>query len=91
MQGISKVSAAKTSGTCKSMYSLSSRTDHVGVTTMRRLDQGHLHPKIVVPRLTAVGGEHSRKEPMEQLVNRYSETSTIQHMSAQPRRVLATI
>jgi hypothetical protein len=30
--------AAKTSGTCKSMYSLSSRTDQVGVTTMERLD-----------------------------------------------------
>jgi hypothetical protein len=50
---------------------------------MKRLHQGNLHPKIEVPRLTAVGGEHSRKEPLEQLFISYSETSTIQHMSAE--------
>jgi hypothetical protein len=44
--------AAKTSGTCKSTYSLSRRTDHVVVTTMKRLDQGHPHPKLEVPGLT---------------------------------------
>ncbi len=41
-----------------------------------RLDQGHLHPKLEVPglaRVSAVGGEHSRKEPLEQLVNSYLE------------------
>ncbi len=41
--------AAKTSGTCKSAHSLSIKTDHVGVTTLKRLDQGHLHPKLEVP------------------------------------------
>jgi hypothetical protein len=72
---------AKTSGTCKSAYSLSSETDHFGFgnTTMKRLDQGHLHLKLEVPGLTcpvrksnlasAMGGKHSRKEPFEQLVN----------------------
>jgi hypothetical protein len=45
---------------------------------MERLDQGHLHPKLEVPELTGPGrelnpglprgGEHSRKEPFEQLV-----------------------
>jgi hypothetical protein len=48
---------------------------------MTRLDQGHLHPKLEVPGLTCPGpesnlgleGQHSRKEPFEQLVNRYSE------------------
>jgi len=36
------------------------------VTTMKRLDQGHLHPKLEVPGLTCPGlhggREHSRKE-----------------------------
>jgi hypothetical protein len=52
---------------------------------MERLDQGYLHPKREVPGLTcpggestpgpsAVGGEHSRKEPFEQLVNGYDRT-----------------
>ncbi len=47
---------------------------------MERLDQGRIHPKLEVPGLTCpgresnpVGGEHSRKEPSEQLVNSYSE------------------
>ncbi len=60
-------------------------SNRVGVTTMKRLDQGHLHPKLEVPGLTCpgwksnlglqgrVGGEHSRKESFEQLVNSYSE------------------
>jgi hypothetical protein len=51
---------------------------------MRRIDQGHLHPKLEVPGLTcpgreskpAVGGEHSRKEPFEQLVTKLFRTST---------------
>jgi hypothetical protein len=43
----------------KSVCSLSSKIDHVGVTTMKRLDQGHLHPKLEVPRLTfPAGGRH---------------------------------
>ncbi len=52
--------------------------NHAGVTTMKRPDQSHPHPKLEVPRLTclgwvstwasAVGGEHSRKEPFEQLI-----------------------
>jgi hypothetical protein len=39
---------------------------------MERLDQGHLHPKLEIPGLT-VGGEHSKNEPFEQLVNSYLE------------------
>ncbi len=49
---------------------------------MERLDQGHLHPKLEVPRLTClgresklgtvVGGKHSGKELFEQRVNSYS-------------------
>jgi hypothetical protein len=30
------------------VYSLSSKTDHVGVNTVERLDQGHLHPQLEV-------------------------------------------
>jgi hypothetical protein len=50
---------------------------------MKRLNQGHLHPKLEIPVLTCpggnrtqaskVGGEHSRKEPFEQLVKSCSE------------------
>ncbi len=53
------------------------------ILALKRLDQGHLHSKLEVPGLTClgresnpnrtVGGEHSRKEPFEELVNRYSE------------------
>ncbi len=32
-------------------------SNHVGVTTMERLDQGHLHPKLEVPGLTCLGRE----------------------------------
>jgi hypothetical protein len=55
---------------------------------MDRLDHGHLHHKIEVPGLACSsresnsGGEHSRKEPIEQLVSGYSEH---QHMS--PRQI----
>jgi hypothetical protein len=38
--------------------SLSSKTDHIGATAMReRIDQGHPHPKLEVPRLTCLGLE----------------------------------
>jgi hypothetical protein len=45
---------------------------------MKRLHQGHLNLKLEVLRLnrtgvSRVGGEHSRKEPFEQLVNSNSE------------------
>jgi hypothetical protein len=45
---------------------------------MERLDQGHLHPKLEVPRLcrtwvSEVGGEHSSKGLFEQRVHSYSE------------------
>jgi hypothetical protein len=56
--------------------------NHVGVTTMKRLDKGLLHPKLEVSRLacpgqesnppSAVGGEHSRKEPFNSLLISYS-------------------
>jgi hypothetical protein len=43
---------------------------------MKRLDQGHLHPKLQVPGLTCPGGESNlqweastlEKEPFEQVV-----------------------
>ncbi len=57
--------------------------NHFAVITMKRLDQGHLHSKPEVPRLccldwesnpaSVVGGEHSGKEPFEQLSNSYLE------------------
>jgi hypothetical protein len=55
---------------------------------MKRLDQGHLPPKLEVPGLTCSSresnpGELSRKEPFEQLVNSYPEHLQL-HMSAQP-------
>jgi hypothetical protein len=44
---------------------------------MERLDQGYLHTKLEVQGLTCpglesnrAGGEHSRKEPFDQLANR---------------------
>jgi hypothetical protein len=50
---------------------------------MKRLDQGHLHPKLEIQdrhvpyvnrsRASAVGGKHSGKEPFEQHVNNCSE------------------
>ncbi len=56
--------------------------NHVGVTTMKRLDKGHLHPTLEVTRLacpgqesnppSAVGAEHSRKEPFNSLLISYS-------------------
>jgi hypothetical protein len=73
--------------TCKSAHSLSNWTDQVGVTPRKRLDQGHLHPKLEVPGLkcpswaSTVGAKHYRKEQFEQLVNCYSEHL---HMSARP-------
>jgi hypothetical protein len=59
---------------------------------MERLDQGHLHPMLEVTGLTcvpagnrtrasAVGGEHSRKESFDQLVDGYSE-----HLHMIPRQ-----
>jgi hypothetical protein len=54
---IALASGSITSGTCKSAYSLSHRTDHVGVTTMKRLDQGHLHSNLEVLGLTCPGWE----------------------------------
>jgi hypothetical protein len=58
---------------------------HVGVTTMKKLDKCQLHPKLEVPAST-VGGEHSRKEPFEQLVNSYSE-----HLHMSPRQYSGNI
>jgi hypothetical protein len=54
--------------------------------SIKRLDKGHLYPKLEVPRLTCLGREsnwHSKKEPFEQHVNSYSEHL---HMSVRPRR-----
>ncbi len=61
----------------------SNRTDHVGVTTIERLDQCHLYPNLEVPGLTCPGRESNPgpprgkrsllKSPSRQLVNSYSE------------------
>jgi len=48
---------------------------------LKRLDQGHLHPKLEDPRLTCLGretnpaarGGHSSKELFDQRINSYSE------------------
>ncbi len=59
--------------------------------TIKRLDQGHLHPTLEVlglmsrpgielGPLRSVGGAHPRKKPFEQLVNSYSE-----HLHMSPR------
>jgi hypothetical protein len=63
---------------------------------MERLDQGHLHSKLEVPRLTCLGrelnpgllseGEHSSKELLEQCVNSYSEPTTVESLLAIVRR-----
>jgi hypothetical protein len=45
----------------------------------------------VSARASAVGGAYSSKEPFEQLVNKYLEESELLHMSARPRRMLATL
>jgi hypothetical protein len=67
-------------------------SNHVGVITLERHDQGHLHPKLEVPGLTSagirtrascVGGEHSR-----QLVDSYSE---LQHMSPQQNKTIRNL
>ncbi len=59
--------------------------NHVRVTTMKRLDQGHLYPKLEFQRLipyiparnrtwaAGVGGENSRKCHSNSLINCYSE------------------
>jgi len=52
------VLGCRPNSTCKSMYSLSSKTDHVRVTTMEGLDQGHLHTKLEVPRLLSQSGSN---------------------------------
>jgi hypothetical protein len=44
------------------------------ITTMKRLDQGHLHPKLEVPRRIYLSREaRTLEEPFEQFVNIYSE------------------
>jgi hypothetical protein len=50
--------------------------NHVGVTTMKRLDQGHLLRQLKVPRLTCPGRE-SNTGHSNSLFNCYSEPSTI--------------
>jgi hypothetical protein len=50
--------------------------NHVGVTTMKRLYKGHLHP-LLEPRAACVTGEHSSKELFEQLMLLLFGTSTV--------------
>ena len=74
-------------------------TSHLRKMTIVLYNEGYLHFKQKVPRLTCprresnpypVGGEYSRKEPLEYLVNNYSE-HLLTCMSVRPRRILATI
>ncbi len=44
-----------TSNTCKSVCSMSGKTDYIVVTNMLRLDQGHLHPLPEEPWLACPG------------------------------------
>ncbi len=61
------------------MYSMSSKIDHIRVTSMKRLDQttvisiqGPKTDMLAGNRtwVSAVGGEHSRKEPLNSLAIR---------------------
>jgi hypothetical protein len=52
---------------------LSSKTDHVGVTTMERLDQGRLHPILDVPKLTCLGWDWT--QPQGWVGGKYSSKS----------------
>jgi hypothetical protein len=66
-------------------YSMPRRTDHVGVITMKRLDQGNLHPKLEVPGLTCPGlksnlGLHGGRRALEK-----------SHSNSLLKLVLATI
>ncbi len=68
-----------------------SMVHHLKYSFMKRLDQGHLHPKLEIIGLTVpagkrtrpaykVGGEHSRKNPFEQLVNSHLDIYTPHHL-----------
>jgi hypothetical protein len=87
-----------TSDTSRLAYSMSSKTDHAGVTTLKRLDQGHLHPNLEVPRLTRPGLESkpgilSGRQTLqkiapflEQLVNSY-----LKRLHVSPRQYIIFI
>jgi hypothetical protein len=47
------------------LYSLSSKTDHIRVTTMKKLDKGLFHPKLEVPRLTRLGRDRTWASTIE--------------------------
>jgi hypothetical protein len=79
---------------CTGRIALAScKADHVGVSTTVRLDTGHLHPKLEVPRLTCLdrelnsglrgtaGGKHSRQELFGQRINSYSEHCNVYSQS----------
>jgi hypothetical protein len=70
---------------------LSSRTDHVEVTTMKRLDLGHLRPKLEVQRLSRLGRELSpgliggRRALQKRAIQTACKKYPVHlHMSAQP-------
>jgi hypothetical protein len=76
---------------------MSGKTDHVGVTTMERHGQGHLHPLLEKPetdmsrpgiktQASAVGSKHYSKEPFEQRINSYFEH--LQYMSPRQSEVM---
>jgi hypothetical protein len=80
------------------VYSLSSKTDHIRVTTVERLDQGHLHPELEVLRLTFLRWElnpdlHGWEEST--LAKSYSNTVLIAirnfhnpHMEVKPIKII---
>ncbi len=89
--------AAKTSGTCKSVFSMSSRIIPLGSPLWRyltkfisilnkRSSDWHV-PAGNQTWASVVGGEQSRKEPFKQHVNCYSEHL---HMSSRPWIMLKT-
>ncbi len=77
-----------TSDTCKSTFSLSSKTDHVGVTNLERLDQGHLHPKLEVPDMSRTGIEPGLLRWEAALAKSYSNCVLIasEHLHMSPRQ-----
>jgi hypothetical protein len=68
---------------------MSARPVDIRSMTMKRLDKGHLHPKLEIrcvpvrnrTRASTVRGEHSRKKAFEQLVYVQSE-----HLDMSPRQ-----
>ncbi len=66
-----------TSRICKPEFTMSEKTNHAGVTTMRRLDQGHLHPLLEHPRLICPGRESNQASVVRTLAKSYLNSQLI--------------